>query len=102
MKVNKKDGRPAFGIGYYTKSGSEICLLFTKKKVLKPISNFVSSSILYPREEHSKKPDEIRDRIVQLYGDVPRIELFARQKAPGWDAWGNEIESDIFIPTENL
>lgn len=46
-------------------------------------------------EEHSKKPQEARDRIVQLMGDVPRIELFARQKTPGWDVWGNEVESDI-------
>lgn len=43
-----------------------------------------------PRREHSRKPDEVRDRIVALMGDVPRIELFARQSAPGWDSWGNE------------
>ena len=46
-------------------------------------------------EEHSKKPQEARERIVQLMVDVPRIELFARQKTPGWDVWGNEVESDI-------
>lgn len=33
---------------------------------------------------------EIRDRIVELMGDLPRIELFAREAAPGWDVWGNE------------
>lgn len=44
-----------------------------------------------PVEEHSKKPEETRRRIVKLLGDVPRIELFARQRSPGWDAWGNEI-----------
>lgn len=37
------------------------------------------------------KPEETRRRIVKLLGDVPRIELFARQRSPGWDAWGNEI-----------
>ncbi|BCV04979.1 MAG: hypothetical protein CM15mV95_510 [Caudoviricetes sp.] len=42
-------------------------------------------------EEHSKKPDCVRDRIVELCGDLPRIELFARQKTPGWDVWGNEV-----------
>lgn len=41
-------------------------------------------------EGHSKKPDETRRRIVELLGDVPRLELFARDRAPGWDAWGNE------------
>ena len=64
---------------------------------MKPISNYVSSAILSPRREHSRKPDEAIDRIVKLYGDVPRIELFARQKSPGWDSWGNEIDSDIEI-----
>ena len=44
--------------------------------------------------EHSRKPAEIRDRIVELCGDVPRIELFARQVADGWDRWGNEAPED--------
>lgn len=44
-----------------------------------------------PRREHSRKPDEVRDRIAQLLGDVPRIELFARTRAAGWDAWGAEL-----------
>ena len=48
-------------------------------------------------EEHSKKPDEARRRIVELMGDLPRIELFARQKADGWDAWGNEVACDIAL-----
>lgn len=42
--------------------------------------------------KHSKKPSEIRDRIVELCGDVPRIELFAREKVDGWDCIGNEID----------
>ena len=44
-----------------------------------------------PIEEHSKKPNEVRERIVKLIGDVPRIELFARQEVDGWDCWGNEV-----------
>lgn len=48
-------------------------------------------------EQHSKKPDEVRDKIIKLMGDVPRLELFARQKTPGWDVWGNEVESDIIL-----
>ena len=48
-------------------------------------------------EEHSKKPDEARRRIVRLMGDLPRIELFARQKTAGWDVWGNEVESNIIL-----
>jgi N6-adenosine-specific RNA methylase IME4 len=38
---------------------------------------------------------EVRDRIVELMGDVPRIELFARAKTEGWSVWGNEITSDV-------
>lgn len=46
-------------------------------------------------QEHSKKPDEVRTRIVELMGDLPRIELFARLKTKGWDIWGNELQNDI-------
>jgi N6-adenosine-specific RNA methylase IME4 len=45
-----------------------------------------------PPREHSRKPDQVRDMIVELCGDVPRVELFARTTADGWDAWGNETE----------
>ena len=44
-----------------------------------------------------KKPDVARDRIVELIGDVPRIELFARQTTPGWDVWGNEVDCSITL-----
>lgn len=43
----------------------------------------------------SGKPDEARDKIVALMGDLPRVELFARQTPPGWDVWGNEVEPTI-------
>ena len=60
--------------------------------------------ILSHIEEHSKKPEEARNRIVRLMGDVPRIELFARSRAPGWDVWGNEAVGSIqgWPPQENL
>ena len=48
-----------------------------------------------PIEEHSKKPAIVRDKIVELMGDLPRIELFAREKTDGWDVWGNEVDSNI-------
>ena len=50
----------------------------------------VHQVIVSPVEQHSKKPDVVRDRIVTLMGDLSRVELFARQTVPGWDAWGNE------------
>ena len=51
--------------------------------------------IISPIEAHSKKPDEARDKIVALMGDLPRVELFARQTPPGWDVWGNEVQSTL-------
>lgn len=90
VKTNKKNDKPFFGVGYYTKSNAEVCLFATKGK-MKPISNKVSSAIISPISKHSEKPAEVRDRIVQLYGDIPRIELFARNKTEGWEAWGNEV-----------
>jgi N6-adenosine-specific RNA methylase IME4 len=94
IKTNPKSGTPFFGVGYYAKSNCEVCLMGVKGK-MKPVSNKVSSCVIAPRREHSRKPDEVRDRIVELFGDVPRIELFARQAYPGWDVWGNEVQSDI-------
>ena len=63
----------------------------------------VHQVILSHIEEHSKKPDVTRDKIIELAGNLPRVELFARQKAPGWDVWGNEVDSDLFLtPQENV
>lgn len=93
QKLNKQ-GKPVCFMGAYTlKSGVEICLLATKgKNAHKFVKNHkIRSLIQSPREQHSKKPDEIRNRIVSLVGDVPRIELFARDKFDGWDYWGNEV-----------
>ena len=45
--------------------------------------------------KHSQKPDEARNKIIELAGDLSRIELFARQKTEGWDSWGNEVECDL-------
>ena len=92
IKTNTKNGKPFFGIGYYTKSNAEVCLLGIRGK-MKPVSNSVSSVIIAPRERHSKKPDIVREKIVELFGDLPRIELFARPPLPtGWDCLGNDID----------
>jgi N6-adenosine-specific RNA methylase IME4 len=80
-----------FGVGYYAKSNPEVCLLGMRGQ-LPTVSDAVSSVILAPRREHSRKPDEAYERIEQVFGDVKRIELFARQSAPGWDVAGNGID----------
>lgn len=71
-------------------------MLATKGKP-KRISASVRQIVDEPIERHSKKPDVVRERIVDLMGDLPRVELFAREKALGWHSWGNEIESDITL-----
>ncbi len=93
VKVNKNGGNFT-GMGYWTRSNSEDCLLATKGHPHR-INASVSQIIMSQRQSHSQKPPEVRDRIVQLMGDLPRIELFARRKVEGWDCWGNEVDSDI-------
>lgn len=90
VKKNKKSDSLFWGMGRWTRANAEICLIATKGKP-KRESAGVHSVIISPIEEHSKKPAEVRDRIVELCGDQPRIELFARQSTEGWDVWGNEV-----------
>jgi len=94
VKTNPKNGKPFFGVGWYTKSNAEVCLIGVRGKAPKE-SNSISSIVIEPRGKHSSKPDEVRKRIVEFCGDIPRIELFAREKTEGWDVWGNEVKSDI-------
>lgn len=94
VKQCRKSENLFLGMGYWTRSNAEICLLATKGNP-KRISKNVKQIIISHLEEHSKKPDAARDRIVDLAGDLPRIELFARQTTPGWDVWGNEVDSTL-------
>ena len=94
IKQNRSGKGYFFGLGYWTRSNAEICLLAVKGKP-KRISRKVFQLIFSPLQEHSKKPAEARVRIVELMGNLPRIELFARQQSPGWDVWGNEVESSL-------
>lgn len=86
----RKDGQPLAGAGSYTKSNVELCLLGMRGHI-KAADKTVRQIVMAPRRGHSRKPPEVRDRIVALFGDRPRIELFARDAVPGWDAWGNEV-----------
>ncbi len=96
VKRNKKADSWFWGCGNYTRANAEICLLGMKGTLTRQAKN-VHQIIDCPVGQHSSKPDEARDRIVKLFGDLPRIELFARQKVEGWDCWGNEVESDIAL-----
>ena len=90
VKQNKKSDGYFTGMGYWTRCNPEQCLLATKGNP-KRLSKAVRQLIISKRQEHSRKPDEIRKRIVELCGDLPRIELFARNKTKGWSVWGNEV-----------
>lgn len=123
VKTTKQGDRPAFGVGYYTRSNAELCLLAVRGKIAsykrlsdgepprQPNSmssivheedprvrvNFLSlledsavPVVMTPRRQHSRKPEVVRDMITRLFGDIPRVELFARQTTPGWAVLGND------------
>ena len=78
--------------GHYTMSYCEFCLIFKRGRIPKPrgarnIKQLVSTK----RERHSRKPEEIRTAIEEMFPTQNKVELFARETFPGWDAWGNEI-----------
>lgn len=102
VKKNKKSNTNFLGMGAYTRANAEICLLGISKKTKakkQVLTHNIHQVIEAPIENHSKKPDIVRQKIIELLGDLPRIELFAREKSEGWDVWGNEVISDIDLMT---
>ncbi len=84
------DATPFAGMGYWTRSNTEPCLLATTGKP-KRVSADVRQGIIAPRREHSRKPDCVHGRIEKLVAG-PYLELFARAPRAGWDVWGNETD----------
>lgn len=95
VKKNKKSNTNFWGMGFYTRQNAEFLLIGTKGKGVKRVNNAIHQIVESKIKKHSKKPDEVRNKIVDLFGDLPRIELFARQYADGWDCWGNEAPENI-------
>jgi len=93
IKKNKKSDSLFWGMGNATRANPEYVLLGRKGK-LKRISASVHSVVMSRIREHSRKPDEILNKIVELYGDLPKIELFARNKREGWTYWGDQLPDD--------
>lgn len=91
VKTNRKNGGIYHGLGHYTAGNAELCLL-GKKGRLERITKNIKQIVMSPVTRHSAKPPEVREKIVQLFGDLPRVELFARDKTDGWTAIGNEID----------
>lgn len=82
------DKTPFAGMGYWTRANTEPCLLATRGKPKRKAAD-VRQGIIAPRREHSRKPDDIHERIQRLVAG-PYLELFGRQSREGWDVWGNE------------
>jgi N6-adenosine-specific RNA methylase IME4 len=85
------DIAPRLGLGYHTRSGFEQCWLAVRGKGYKRRAQGVPQVLHAPLRQHSRKPDEVAARIETLVGDIPKIELFARSRRPGWDAWGHQV-----------
>lgn len=101
-----RGGQYATGMGYYTRSNSEPCLLATRGKTLPrrqhDVGQILDDTLISLRREHSRKPDGQYARIERLFGDVPRVELFARQRYRGWDSWGNQVSDHGLLPLEGV
>lgn len=88
VEMFRDDTDALMGMGYWTRSNSEPCLLATRGKP-KRLNADVRQGIIAPRREHSRKPDCVHERIERLVAG-PYLELFARQSRTGWTTWGNE------------
>jgi len=104
FKKNKIADSWFWGLGYWTRQNTEFCLLATKgnpSRISKGVHQIVdfeqfdTEPIATKIREHSRKPDEVRNRIVELCGDILRVELFARENPDGWDVFGNEVKDSI-------
>lgn len=90
-------------IGKWTVKNCEICLLATKGTAHSLLKSFkVRQLIQVEKTVHSAKPIEMYDRIEEMFGDVPKIELFARQSHIGWDCWGNQAPDDTCPQDTNI
>jgi N6-adenosine-specific RNA methylase IME4 len=88
----------------YTRRSCEYCFLGTKGSAIGLIQDhYVLQYVAWASRsrKHSEKPDEVRKRIVKLCGDIPRVELFAREQKTGWDVWGNQVQNSIKLNAGN-
>ena len=85
-------GAEHMGTGYYTRANPEQCWILRKGKGIKRVSASVRRWLHAPVGAHSAKPQEFYDRVVALFGDIPRLDVFARDTRPGWTCVGNEID----------
>ncbi len=70
-------------------------LLFARRGTVKAQQRVKGNHWHFPREKHSRKPDFFRNLITETFGDLPRVELFAREEFEGWDCFGNQVGNSI-------
>jgi N6-adenosine-specific RNA methylase IME4 len=90
------------GVGFYSKSNTEPCLLARRGRAMKPAVDDVSSVVVSPLREHSRKPEAVRTRIQRMYPHARKVELFCRESAEGWQTWGNEVDAVSFARQRRL
>ena len=83
--------------GNYTRANTEDVLFAVRGAGLERASASIKQVVYSCLGEHSEKPWEVRRRLELLYGDVERVELFARESWPGWDRWGNQCNNSFEI-----
>lgn len=93
VKQNPSDRGLKFGMGFYTRSNAEYCLLGVQGSPKRSAAD-VDQVLVAPVGKHSAKPHEFRHRIERLFGDVPRLEMFARTSSAGWDSWGDQVPNE--------
>lgn len=102
-KTNRRKGNSAIGMGHMTRANSEDCLFAVKGRLPERLDASICQHITAPRLDHSAKPQVVRDMLVKLLGDVPRIELFSRGDAAGWHHFGNENpRNDVELSSANF
>lgn len=90
VKVDRA-GNPYFSMGDYTMPCAEFALMGIRGTLqIKQRKDIINSVIRARPNGHSRKPPAVRDQIVRLFGDLPRMELFGRGRVPGWIVWGNQ------------
>ncbi len=92
ITIDGKYTTPFYGVGNYTASNAEICLILRKGKMVK-YDKKVSQIIISPREQHSRKPTEAYERLTTMYPTQNKLELFARTSYPGFDVVGNQLNA---------
>jgi N6-adenosine-specific RNA methylase IME4 len=97
-----REGGIFFGVGHYAKSNSEPCLLARRGRAMKPAVDDVSSVVVSPLREHSRKPEAVRTRIQRMYPTARKVELFCRESADGWATFGNEVDAVGFARQRKL